>query len=165
MTKPKKTSTQDTIEEGVAPGEAMLAAIRKAMEECDGHSVMRPEFFVNDCGLPPLLVKGVTRYHRSDGTPKGTIFNGQGEALYGLRGVYGLDMLWALARIINADTSGCCALGRGFLARQIQNAIRIRLDDLSGKGPLVGSVPLSEVQAKGSLSARAHVKHLKRAKL
>jgi hypothetical protein len=111
------------------PADALL----RAVNACDGHTIVRPEFFTHKkIGLPAWFVAPLVQKHRSDGSPKGTIFNDRGEALLGTEGVYMLDFLWHVARFVRADLSGCSAMGRGFLARQLQAAIRA-VDPASGE--------------------------------
>ena len=99
------------------------AAILRAAELCDGHTVFKPDAFL-DAGLPGEVVEHCTRTYRSDGTPKGTVFvNGQPVAE--LRGVYGLDLLKFLAAALNVDYPS--ALGRGFQARAIRAALKAHL--------------------------------------
>jgi hypothetical protein len=66
-------------------------AILKAAALFDGHSILKPEALI-EAGLPAEVVEHLTRTHRSDGTPKGTLFVG-GQSVEALRGVYGLDAL------------------------------------------------------------------------
>jgi hypothetical protein len=99
--------------------EAVREVIRKFGH--DGHTIWDPQG-IKDCGIPDEIVKKWTHVERSNGTPKGTIFN-DGKILDELEGVYGLSMLANLAYMVNADTSKCDAIGRGTLASQYTNAI------------------------------------------
>ena len=99
-------------------------AILKAAFRCDGHTIFKPEAFV-DAGLSQAVVDYVTRPYESDGSPKGTIFV-DGHAVKNLTGVYGLDLLRFLARALGVEY--CSALGRGFEARNIQLALEQHFD-------------------------------------
>lgn len=93
--------------------------ILRAAGRCDGHSILKPEA-LTDAGLPAEVVKHLTSTHRSDGTPKGTIFV-SGQAVKELKGVYGLDALRFLARTLGIEYRD--AIGRGFEAQNIQQAL------------------------------------------
>ena len=98
-------------------------AILRAAARCDGHCILNPEA-LTEAGLPPAVVGHLTRTHRSDGTPEGTIFVA-GEPVAELRGVYGLDALRFLAAALGVDYPP--ALGRGFEAANIRQALRRHL--------------------------------------
>lgn len=98
------------------PPETVLAAA----DLCDGHTVFKPEAFLT-AGLPAPVVTHLTRTYRSDGSPKGTLFV-NGEPVAELAGVYGLDLLRFLAGALDVEYAR--ALGRGFEARNIQDALR-----------------------------------------
>ena len=89
MNKKDYTKLADQVR-GVS-GEIIL----KAALRCDGHTIFKPEAFL-DAGLPKPVVDHFTRKHGSDGSPKGTIFV-QGQPVKELAGVYGLDLLRFLA--------------------------------------------------------------------
>ncbi|CAN5621281.1 hypothetical protein BH10PLA1_BH10PLA1_17180 [soil metagenome] len=86
---------------------------------CDGHSIVDPKAFI-EAGLPATVVDHVTRTHKSDGSPKGTIFV-SGQPVPELRGVYGLDLLRFLADALGVQYRS--AIGRGFEAQNIQSAL------------------------------------------
>lgn len=94
--------------------------IHRAASRCDGHSIFLPQAFLDD-GLPQEVVSYLTRSHRSDGTPKGTIFV-EGQPVKDLEGIYGLDLLRLLAEALNITYRS--AIGRGFEAQNIQSALR-----------------------------------------
>ena len=97
--------------------------ILRAASRCDGHSIFKPEAFI-DAGLPVDVVSYMTHTYKSDGSPKGTIFV-NGEPVKDLQGVYGLDLLRLLA-----DARGITyrsAMGRGFEAQNIQSALKLQL--------------------------------------
>jgi hypothetical protein len=98
-------------------------AVLRAAERCDGHSIFKPEAFL-DAGLPADVVAHLTVTHRSDHTPKGTIFVG-GQTVKELSGVYGLDLLRFLALALGVEYPR--ALGRGTQARNLQHALRRHL--------------------------------------
>ena len=93
--------------------------ILRAADRCDGHGILNPEA-LTEAGLPPAVVEHLTSTHRSDGTPKGTIFVA-GEPVAELRGVYGLDALRFLAAALGVEYPS--ALGRGFEAANIRQAL------------------------------------------
>jgi len=99
--------------------------ILRAAGRCDGHSILKPEALA-DAGLPPAVVEHLTTTHRSDGTPKGTIFVA-GQPVAELRGVYGLDALRFLAAALGVEYRD--AIGRGFEAQNIQAALRRHLGE------------------------------------
>ena len=94
--------------------------ILKAAALCDGHSILKPEALLS-AGLLAEVVEHLTTTHRSDGTPKGTLFVA-GQAVSELRGVYGLHALRFFATALDVEYRR--ALGRGFEAANIQNALR-----------------------------------------
>jgi hypothetical protein len=97
------------------PPQTLLAAAAV----CDGHSIFKPQTFL-DAGLPPPVVEHLTRRYRSDGTPKGTLFV-NGVAVEELCGCYGLEVLRFLAHAL--DVPYRHALGRGFEAQNIRTAL------------------------------------------
>ena len=94
-------------------------AILKAAALCDGHTLFKPEAFI-EAGLPEELVKSLTTTHRSDGSPKGTIFV-NGQPVTSLEGVYGLDVLRFIAQVFGIDYPS--KIGRGFQAQALYHAI------------------------------------------
>lgn len=102
-------------------------AILKAAGLCDGHCILKPEALV-DAGLPQEIAEHLTATYRSDGTPKGTLFV-DGEAVPELRGVYGLHALRFFAAALGIEYRR--ALGRGFEAANIRQALRSRLSSSS----------------------------------
>ncbi len=95
----------------------------KAASLCDGHSILKPEAFI-EAGLPADVVEYLTRSYKSDGSPKGTIFVA-GRPVKELKGVYGLDVLRFLASALGVEYRS--AIGRGFEAQNIQQALRQHL--------------------------------------
>jgi hypothetical protein len=94
--------------------------ILRAAALCDGHCILKPEALL-EAGLPAAVVEHLTATHRSDGTPKGTLFVA-GQPVAELRGVYGLDALRFLAAALGVEYRR--ALGRGFEAANIRDALR-----------------------------------------
>lgn len=107
-------------------GMEMLAAIEKVLDQCEGHDILCPDK-LEGLGLPAEFVAKVTRIFESDfSRPTSTLFV-EGRAVNQLRGVAGLDLLWAIAKEVDADTSRCCAMGRGTQADQLKEAITEQL--------------------------------------
>ena len=98
--------------------------ILRAAGLCDGHSILKPQPFI-EAGLPQEVVAHLTRTYRSDGSPKGTIFV-QGRPVAELEGVYGLDLLRFLATALGVEYRQ--ALGRGFEAQNIRHALKLHFD-------------------------------------
>jgi hypothetical protein len=102
--------------------------IVNVIELCDGHTIFKPEAFV-ELGVPVELVDRYAHVHESDMTShKGTIFGGDGKPLPSLRGVYGLDVIESMNREFGCP--GSDKFGRGSRARelsqQILDALEIR---------------------------------------
>jgi hypothetical protein len=92
----------------------------------DGHTLWGADadFFK---GVPKEIMDSVTHTHKSDGTGKGSIFV-NGEVVEELHGVYGLDILWRLAKETGSDTTHAGGMfGRGSQARALTQAIREKL--------------------------------------
>lgn len=112
MTKPKTVSA---------------TKLRLAANACDGHTILDPAYFTKTLRVPEWFIEPVVTTHASDFSDhKQTLFV-DGKPVSRLKGVYGLDLLWHIARHIGADTSRCTAMGRGSLARQLQEAINTQL--------------------------------------
>lgn len=95
--------------------------ILRAASRCDGHSIFKPEAFI-DAGLPNDVVSYITHTYKSDGSPKGTIFV-NGAPVKDLQGVYGLDLLRLIANALGVQYRS--AIGRGFEAQNIQQALKV----------------------------------------
>jgi len=87
---------------------------------CDGHGILDPQALV-DAGLPAEVADQLTVVHRSDGTPKGTLYR-NGQPASAIEGVYGLHLLEFLAGALGVEYRRC--LGRGSQACAIQQAIQ-----------------------------------------
>ncbi len=94
--------------------------ILRAASHCDGHTILDPKAFT-EAGLPPEVADHLTTIHRSDGSPKGTIFV-DGHATKELSGVYGLDALRFFANALGVEYRR--AFGRGTEAANIRSALR-----------------------------------------
>jgi len=112
-------------------------AIRAAADLCDGHGIVRPEALV-DAGLPVEVVAHLTRTHRSDGSPKGTLFV-DGRPVESLTGVYGLDALRFLAAALGVEYRD--AIGRGFEAQNIKAALAVHLSATPTPAPANSRAP------------------------
>ena len=100
-----------------------LADVRAVLEVAadDGHSLLPPQLLL-DAGANPVLVRGFTTTHKSDGTPKGTIFDPQGKIVASMEAVYTLPLLQGVARRLGLKWEG--KLGRGFEAREVTQSLR-----------------------------------------
>ena len=80
-------------------------------------------------GIPKNVLESVTRVHKSDGTGKGSIWR-DGRVVEEMYAVYGLNLLWKLAREVGANLERSQGLmGRGFQARALTEAIREKLGE------------------------------------
>jgi hypothetical protein len=80
-------------------------------------------------GIPKDILESVTRVHKSDGTGKGSIWR-DGRVVEEMYAVYGLNLLWKLAREVGANLEKSQGLmGRGFQARALTEAIREKLGE------------------------------------
>lgn len=96
-------------------------ALHKVCEYLDGHTIFKPEGLIED-GLPKEFVDKWTREHKSDSSsPKSTIYF-EGQVVRSLEGVYGLQLLYDIASILQLDYP--TAMGRGTQAMLIIKAIR-----------------------------------------
>jgi hypothetical protein len=96
------------------------AVILKAAGHCGGHNILDPKAFL-EAGIPSDVVTHLTRTHKSDGSPKGSIFV-RGHAVKSLEGIYGLDALRFFASALDVKYKD--AIGRGFEASNIHVALR-----------------------------------------
>ena len=94
----------------------------------DGHTLYDADNEIFQA-MPKELMDLVTQTHKSDGTPKGTIFK-DGQTVEEMRAVYGLDLLWRLATEVEADTKiAARKMGRGFQAQELTKALREKLGE------------------------------------
>jgi hypothetical protein len=106
---------------------ALLSALRekRLMAEAlngDGHGVYSPEWYT-DRGWDSDLISGLTFTHRSDGTYKGSIWDGDGNMIPEIRGVYSLTFHEAVADILGIVEHHEMN-GRGFRAQAVAAKVR-----------------------------------------
>jgi hypothetical protein len=95
----------------------------------DGHSLYAPVAFT-ELGIPRNIVRHYTRVYSSDiRNPKEMMFDQRGRFVSHMKGIYGLDILRALANDLNAPDSS--ALGRGFEARELTKNIKDKLNEVA----------------------------------
>ena len=94
----------------------------------DGHTLWDADAgFFKD--MPKDFMESVTQVHKSDGTAKGSIWGNEG-MVPEMHAVYGLDLLWKLAKEVGANLDRPHGLmGRGFQARALTEAIREKLGE------------------------------------
>lgn len=100
-----------------------LSDVRAVLEVAgdDGHSLLPPEALI-EAGASPTLARGFATTYKSDGTPKGTIFDPQGNIVESMQAVYSLALLQGVALRLDLRWEG--KLGRGFEARAVSDALR-----------------------------------------
>lgn len=104
-----KTKVREALEAGVIIG--------------DGHTLFRPEFYAPYFSEDELKKARLIQTHKSDGTPKGTIFASDGSVVPELKGVYNLSFLyWVAGRV--GVTKYVRAEGRGSQASELVGYIR-----------------------------------------
>lgn len=84
----------------------------------DGHGLYPPSFYAPHFDVAAL---GLVRTHRSDGTPKGSIFV-NGTLVSEMDGVYNLEFLEWLRRELGLRASSM--LGRGSAAQDYVNMVK-----------------------------------------
>lgn len=100
--------------------------VLKLADQCDGWSILCPDA-LRGLGLPDSMAAELAQCFESNPQEfKQSIFVNDRLANQ-LFGVYSLDLLRWLARLVSADCSAVEAVGRGTRARQFQEAIRARL--------------------------------------
>lgn len=105
--------------------------ILRILPECDGRRIFEPDWLIAQ-GLPKTLIDRVTvTYEYDPKVPKSAIIHysqehPNGVLLTQLRGVASLDLLWELAKVINAkiNWSSSAFLGRGSGARELVKTIK-----------------------------------------
>ena len=100
------------------PKETLLAIANVARD--DGHSLFDPTAYIA-AGLTVELASFFTQIHKSDNTPKGTIFN-KGGIVPQVEGIYGLTVNEAIANALKLNIG--TFHGRGFRARALHTAIQ-----------------------------------------
>lgn len=102
--------------------------ILELVDELDGHGIFDGAGLSQDYPCP--MIERLTTTHRSDGTIKGSITGKNGKPAEEMQGVYGLDLLWAIADAVGANTSEARLYGgRGKVAKALQSAIHRKLTD------------------------------------
>jgi hypothetical protein len=88
----------------------------------DGHTIYDTSRLI-EAGLHPRIANTFSHTYKSDGSLKGSI-ESNGVYVDELNGIYGLDVLWSLARYFNEESD---KMGRGFQARELTEKIRKHL--------------------------------------
>jgi hypothetical protein len=88
----------------------------------DGHGIYKAESF---SFLPEEFLKPLIVVHRSDRTPKGSIYDQDGSRVPHLKVVYSLDLLRKVAD--DQEVKYRPAFGRGTVARRITEALDEKL--------------------------------------
>lgn len=84
----------------------------------DGHTLFSPEYYAPHFTESELAEAGLIETHKSDGTPKGTIFASDGSIVPELKAVYNLDFLyWVHGKL--GITAYPQAMGRGSQAQEL----------------------------------------------
>lgn len=106
------------MSESTITKEQVRAAIDAEVIDADGHGLYPPEFYAPHFDVRAM---GLVDVHRSDGTPKGTIFV-NGLPVDKLEAVWNLAFLEYL--VADAGLPYPDAMGRGFRAQQAVNSLR-----------------------------------------
>jgi hypothetical protein len=88
----------------------------------DGHTLFAPEHYAPHFTAEELYEAGLIRNHRSDGSPKGSIYANDGSVVESVKAVYNLDFLYWLAYGVSDDVK-VTAMGRGSQAQQLVDCI------------------------------------------
>jgi len=105
------------------------AAVRLALEDCDGHSILSADGLMAP-GLPEAVVRPLIQAHVSGRSDlRSTVFVA-GRPVDALWGVYDLDLLRALCEHYGLST-GSPYIGRGSTARLLANCVCAHLDTLA----------------------------------
>jgi hypothetical protein len=97
--------------------------IERLTNQCNGWTIHDPDALV-ELGLPQAEADKLTKVFESDFSRGTSTIFVNGKRTNHLRGIDSLDLLYRLATVVNADCSGCVAIGRGTSAEQYKNAIR-----------------------------------------
>jgi hypothetical protein len=96
-----------------------------AADICDGHTIFKPEAFL-EVGVPQALVDRCTDIYESNfDDPKHTISGPDGKPVNQMKGVYGLDALESMVRDFALPHD--VKFGRGFQARIYQEVLHKHL--------------------------------------
>lgn len=105
--------------------EIPASVVLAAADICDGHTIFKPEAFL-EVGVPQELVDRCTNVYESDpGDYKQCIFGPDGKMVNQMHGVYGLGVLDSMIRDFKIDAEP--KLGRGFQAEVWKDALRKHL--------------------------------------
>ena len=100
-----------------------------------GHDIANPDLLSEETGIEVELLEPFVQVYYSDGTHKGSITDADGNRVDTMRGIYVLDMLRKLSRMIGGKTLLPHGIsGRGFQAREHYAAIERHLDLMDGGG-------------------------------
>lgn len=92
----------------------------------DGWTIFNAEDELFD-NLSDDIRKRATKTHKSDGSPKGSIWV-DGEIKPQMEGIYALDLMWILAEEVGADVERAGMMGgRGFCSMALAEAINRKL--------------------------------------
>lgn len=106
--------------------EIPASVVLAAADICDGHTIFKPEAFL-EVGVPQELVDRCTSVYESNPSDyKQSIFGPDGKLVNQMAGIYGLDALASMIRDFGLETEQ--KLGRGFQARVWQEALHKHLE-------------------------------------
>ena len=99
-------------------------AVRNVLNNLDGWIIVDPEEMISQ-GIPAEVVLPLIEIYESNPSDhKQSIYDGDGNLLNQLRGVYGLKLLYAIADNVGADTlEANSKIGRGSRAEALKKAI------------------------------------------
>ena len=120
--------TESVATIGTQPAEAINKYIKEVGG--DGHTIFKHEY-IRKLGFTDEFVNELCYDHESGQSYKETIFDTEsGNPFKSCWGVYSLDLLYALARDIKADTSDARKkMGRGWQARELVKAIKAVIEE------------------------------------
>jgi len=96
----------------------VIEALKNGTIEGDGHTLYSPEKYAPYFTEAELEEAGLIGTHKSDGTPKGTIFASDGSIVPELKAVYNLEFLYWVARKVGV-TQSVRSMGRGSQAQEL----------------------------------------------
>lgn len=100
----------------------LLTAIESGVIHGDGHSIFPPAFYSTLVEVETLDRAGLVRTFHSDySSSKTTIYDRNGNAVESMTGVYNLDVLEWIARLVEVEYVPM--FGRGSQARSIVDAL------------------------------------------
>ena len=98
--------------------------ILACVDICDGHTLFKPEVFI-EAGFPEEAIPDIVEVYKSDGTPKGSLYDETNKPVDEIKAIYDLDFLRQVAGIL--DVKYPDMMGRGFQARVIKQSIKAHL--------------------------------------